>query len=611
MTKIWNVSAPAPREFIDQFPEYSKIILQLLYNRNIKTQKEIDEFLNSDYEADLHNPYLYKGMREAVFLIKESIDKKEKIIIYGDYDADGVSASAILYTIFKELGADFEVFIPDRYKEGYGLTLDRVNEFAQKNVKLIVTVDCGITNVTEVELANSLGMRVIIVDHHLPASTRLGEAGPQEILPPAAAVINARQKDDTYPFKWLCGGAMAFKVVQAILRIDSIGVDWDKARNIKIGFEKWLLDLVALCTITDMVPLLGENRTLVKYGFLVMAQTKRMGLRELMKISGLEPKLTKQASTGQLFSNIRSYDIGFIIGPRINSAGRLDHANTAFELLITDNIGEAETLARHLEETNFKRQEIVEHIVKEAEGKLLETYSPRWSNGEAGKDKLPKVIFEGSTEWPAGVVGIVASKLKDKYCRPVFIYSRETEKSRGSSRSINAFNLVEEMGNCRDLLVKFGGHALAAGFEIENENLDKFYECLLSRAENLKEEDLKPFLNIDSRMELEDVDWEFYDFLQKFEPFGKDNEKPVFLLENLKIKNLKWVGNGGNHLQLWLTDASVKPALKILRGVAFRFEDFKDKIKTGDVVNVVFELDVNEWNGNRELQLVIRDLKVL
>lgn len=581
----------APQEFIGCFPEFPKVVLQLLYNRNLKTQKEIDEFFNPDYEVDLHNPFLYKGMMEAVFCIKKAVDNKEKIIVYGDYDADGVSASVVLHTLFKELGADFEIYIPDRYTDGYGLTVKNIKEFAGQGVKLIITVDCGITNVSEVELANEMGMQVIITDHHLP----------KDILPPAYVVLDARQKDDNYPFKWLCGGALAFKLVQAVLKIDSIGESWDKIKNIKPGFEKWLLDVVALCTITDMVPLIGENRTLVKYGFLVMAQTRRLGLKELMKLAGLEPKLMKATSTGELFSNIGSYEVGFLIGPRVNSAGRLGHASTAFGLLIADNEKEAGSLAKHLENTNFERQRLVDIILKEIEERLLDTY----------KGILPNIIFEGSTEWPAGVVGIVAGRLTEKYSRPAFIYSRGEESSKGSSRSIKSFNLVEEMNKCADILKDFGGHALAAGFSVENKNLKKFQEQLLRQAEKLTEEDLKSTLNIDSQIEFNDVNWDIYDHLKNFEPFGKENDRPVFLMKNLKVKDLKWVGSSANHMQIWLTDANSDKFMKPLKGVAFRFEDFKDRIKIGNIADVVFEIDVNEWNGSRELQLMIKDLKII
>lgn len=603
MNKAWNISPEAPQEFINQFPEYPKIILQLLYNRGIKTQKDIDEFFNADYEQDLHNPYLHKGMLKAVARIKEAVDKKEKMIVYGDYDADGVSASVILYSLFKELSADFDVYIPDR-ADGYGLTKKSIKEFSKQEVKLIITVDCGITNIEEVKLANKAGIDVIITDHHLP----------QDELPPALAIVNAKQKDDNYPFKWLCGGALAFKLVQAILKAETVGIDWEKVKNIKPGFEKWLLDAVAICTITDMVPLIGENRTLAKYGFLVLAQTRRKGLKELMRTAGLEPKLTKISSSGELFSNIKSYEIGFILGPRINAAGRLKHANSAFELLISDNDEEVEILAKNLEEINFERQKLIEHIVKEIDERLAETY-----NG-----KLPNIIFEGSTEWINGILGIVANRVMDKYARPAFIYSKGEETSKGSSRSIKSFNLVEEMKKCSDLLMTFGGHAMAAGFTVANENLGKFQSRLLKQAEDFKEEDLKATLSIDSEIDYNDVNWDIYDYLKSFEPYGKENEKPKFVMKNLKVKNIKWVGNGENHMQIQLApDVIASPPAggettkqsqvlaKPLKGIAFRFGDFKNKIKAGDIADIVFEIDVNEWNENRELQLMIKDIKVI
>lgn len=584
--RIWNILPDAPKEFLTQFPEYPEIIAKLLYNRNIRTQKGIDEFFNPDYVADLHDPYLYKDMDNGVLCIKEAIDNKSKIAVYGDYDADGVSASVVLHAILKELGADFSVYIPDRYKDGYGLTEKSVKEFAGNGVRLIITVDCGITSIKEVALANQLGMKVVIVDHHIT----------KDELPPAFAVIDAKRSDETYPFKWLCGGAMAFKLTQAILNIDKIGVNWPKAKQIKEGFEKWLLDVVALCTITDMVPLVGENRTLAKYGFLVMAQTRRKGLRELMRVSGLEPKITKLASTGELFSNIGSYEAGFVIGPRINAAGRIDHANIAFDLLITEDDEEAKRLAIHLDETNLQRQKMIEVMVKEVEERLMEKY----------KGNLPKIIFEGSDKWPSGIVGIIAGKLTEKYSRPAFIYSVEDSKNKGSCRSIKSFNLVEVMKNCADFLIDYGGHVLAAGFTVSNENLEKFRNCLVDQAEKLTEDDLRSVLNIDAKMEFNDVGWEIYDYLKNFEPFGQENAKPKFLSENLIIKSMRWVGNGEKHAQIKLTSNS-----KELKGIAFNFGDFKDRIKEGNKADVVFEIDVNEWNGNRELQLMIRDIKIL
>lgn len=590
MRKIWNVLPQAPKEFLSLFPEFPEVVGQLLYNRNFKTQKEVDEFFNPDYEADIHDPYLYKDMDKGVLCIKEAVDKGDKIVVYGDYDADGVSASVILHTLLKEVGADFEVYIPDRYKDGYGLTKKSVQEFSEKGVRLIITVDCGITSLEEVDLANELGMKVVIVDHHIP----------KDQLPHAVAVIDAKRKDETYPFQWLCGGAMAFKVVQAILNIDKIGIEWDKAKQIKPGFEKWLLDMVALCTITDMVPLVGENRTLAKYGFLVMAQTKRKGLSQLMKTAGLEPKVTRLASTGELFSNIGSYEVGFVIGPRVNAAGRLAHANIAFDLLVTDDDEQAKTLATHLEETNLKRQMIIDEAIKEVEAMILEKY----------KDNLPKIIFEGSEKWPSGIVGVVAGRLVEKYSRPIFIYSIEDDKNKGSCRSIKSFNLVEAMKVCSDLLTDHGGHALAAGFTVSNENLEKFKNCLLGEAEKLTDEDLKSVLNIDAKITFDEVDWEMYDYLKDFEPYGQENIRPKFLLENLKIKKVKWVGNGEKHVQIQFQEDKAL-TMKALKGIAFNFEDFKDKIKEGDKADVVFEIDINEWNGNRELQLMVRDLKII
>jgi len=346
MRKQWKINKKPPMKFLEQFPEYSPLTLQLLWDRGLKTQKAIDEFFNPDYEEDLHNPFLMKGMKKAVSRIKKALKNKEKITIFGDYDADGVCGTAILSEILNSLGTNPGIFIPNRNKEGYGLNLNAVKKAAANGTNLIITIDCGVTDFEEIKLANKLKMEVIIFDHHEM----------QEKIPPALVIVDPRQKGEKYPFKELAATGVAFKLAQALLLKPKTR---NPKREIIKGWEKWLLDLVAIATVADLMPLIGENRTLVKYGLIVLAQTKRLGLQELMKKAGIRLKSNSRLP----FGNLEAHILGYIIGPRLNAAGRMGHANTAYELLVTKLKEEAENLARRLNEKNQERQKLTVRIV--------------------------------------------------------------------------------------------------------------------------------------------------------------------------------------------------------------------------------------------------------
>lgn len=576
---IWNFKPKAPEEFLRQFPEYPDFVLNLLWHREIKTQKEIDEFFNPDYEADLHNPFLMKGMEEAARRLEKAIADKEKIIIYGDYDTDGICASAILYETFKVLGVEnMDVYIPDRFKEGYGLNLGAIKEIAEGGAKVLITVDCGITDVSEVDFANSLGLEMIITDHHLVHGD----------LPKALVIVDARQEDDSYPFKWLAGAGVAFKLVQALLDHRRKAPQGGFAPP--AGWEKWLLDLVALATIADLPPLIGENRTLVKYGLIVLEKTRRLGLKELFNIAGLQEPV------------LDSWKVGFILTPRLNAAGRINHADISFRLLTTDSLPEAQDLARRLDGYNQERQKLVGGIVKEIKSNL--------DNLMAGGAELPKLIFEGSSQASAGTTGLVASKLTDEYHRPAMIYGSSNDNIRGTGRSIPTFNLVKAMEECAqthpDLLVEFGGHAMSAGFTVKKEKLAIFKNLLQEIARrDIKDEDLTPRMDIDSEIKPAVINWDFYDWMIKLEPFGKNNERPLFLMRGLEIVETRVVGNGGKHLKLKMKNADGKS----FNAIGFGLADFQKISQIGSKVDVVFELAVDEWNGSRELQLKVIDLK--
>lgn len=566
----WRLYPKISEDFIRQFPEYPTAVLQLLYNRGLKTQKQIDEFFNPDFDGDLHDPFLLKGMKEGVGLIEAAINKQKKIVVWGDYDVDGVCGSLILKSTLDILGAkSVTIYIPDRVKEGYGLNSEAIKNLSQGGTELIITVDCGISNFKEVKLAKKLGLEIIITDHHQVLKK----------LPEAKIIINPHQENDQYPFKYLAGAGVAYKLALALLNKFRIS----KLIPVHPGWEKWLLDLVALATVADKMVLVGENRTLVKYGLIVLGKTQRVGLKELINQSGL---------TSQ---EIDSGDIAFILAPRLNAAGRMDHADMACELLATESSEEAKWLSQRLCQLNQERQNIVNKIIKEIEGTL-------------GNDKI---IFTGGENWPGGILGIIAGKLCGKYYRPAIIFNQETDKSeiKGTSRSIVQFNMVEVLSQCAPLLLRFGGHPQAAGFSLQKENLNKFKECLFKQAKKLSDEDLIPALNVDLEIKPAELDWSIYEQIQPFAPFGDANPEPVWLMRNLKIKNIKIVGNGGQHLKMELQAFDPPVGGKSFKAIGFNFSSEMEKLKIGDSIDVVFEMIDNKWNGFRNLEMKIIDLK--
>lgn len=577
----WNIKPKAPAEFFRRFPEYPPLIAQLLYNRGLESQKQVDEFFNPDYEADLHDPCLLKGIKKAVNRIEQAINKKEKITVYGDFDADGVCAAVILFSVLKHFKAKKpDIYIPDREKENHGLNETAIRELAQKGTKLIITVDCASTDIKEVDLANSLGLEVIVTDHHQPNRT----------LPKAVAFINPWQKGDRYPFKELSGAGVAYKLASALLGKDN-------------SLKKWLLDLAALATVTDVMPIIGENRTLVRYGLGVLAQTRRVGLRELMKTAGVESKITRESRNGEApTTNLNVNTLGFVLGPRINAASRMDHANMAFHLLTTKDKNRAGKLAEQLNKKNTERQNLTLGIVKEIEGRLEEKM----------ETENPKIIFEGSPDWPVGLVGLIAAKITDRYCRPAVIYYENENFIHASCRSIPEFDLMESIKKTRRLLDDYGGHKRGAGFRAKKENLPLIKEMFEKMAEReLRDEDFTPTIEIDAELSLADIAWENYDQIQKFAPFGRANPEPRFLIKGLEIRGLRAVGNNNGHLKMDLVcfDHDSRTA-KNFKAIAFGSGHLDGVIKKGNLIDAVFELTLNEWNGTRDLEMKIIDLRI-
>ncbi|MBI2623912.1 single-stranded-DNA-specific exonuclease RecJ [Candidatus Parcubacteria bacterium] len=570
----------APVDFHARFPEYPRVIRDLLWQRGILNEGAVDEFFHPDYGEDLHDPFLLSGMARAIERISDAIGCGEKILVYGDYDADGVCASAILITVLRKCGADVEVYLPNRNSEGYGLTRERIEACVAEGVGLIITIDTGITFGEEVALAEAAGVNVVICDHHLPPP----------VLPRAYAIVDPKLPGDGYPFKHLAAAGVAFKVVQALMARGGFGL--------ANGSEKLLLDLVAVATIADVMPLLGENRTLVTAGLYILAHTTRPGLKALIEVSGITPKvLGGDYAAGQIpRTNLDADAVGFQLAPRLNAASRLDHANTSLELVMTADPSRAAEIAQKLDEKNRERQRIVDDIAAEIEV----TLDPA---------ALPKIIIAGNAEWQPGILGLVAGRLKDKFYRPAIIYQRGPKESRGSCRSIEAFNIVEAMRQCGDIFTQMGGHPRAAGFSIASDKLDELEVCLGRTAEAwLKPEDLAKPTEADVEISSSEFTWELADWVERLEPFGEGNPEPKLVMRNLDVVEARAVGANGKHLKLTLRPDS--DPRRFIKAIAFGQGNgsTSGQLAPGDRVDACFAVSVNEWNGSRELEMKVTAL---
>lgn len=567
MTK-WLINKPQEIPSSFSFPLHP-LIVQLLFSRGIATEKEVREFVAPNYETDLNDPFLFKDMKKVIQRLKQACDKNEKVVIYGDYDADGITASIIMKETFDKLGIDSYVYIPDKHIEGYGINVTAVDTFKEKKVSLIVTVDCGITNITEIKKANSLGIDVIITDHHhVPKN-----------VPPAYAIINPHSNDSEYPFRDLAGVGVAFKVVQAI---------YQKLINEKIEQTKWMLDLVAIGTIADCVPLIGENRLFAKFGLLVLAKTRRVGLKELFNVGRIIINENVLPDTRK---------VSFYVAPRINAAGRIKHANLAFDLVFEKNIAKARELALEIEDQNNQRQKMTDKITDEIKLLAQSLY----------KDK--KFIFAIGEHFPVGILGLVAGKIAQKFNKPTAIFQESEEICMGSFRSIPKLNIIETIEECKDLLVKFGGHAQAAGVSVKKENVEKFY-TKIDRIinEKLKDIDLSKEIEIDGETLAENINYDLVEDLEKLKPFGEANREPVFLIKNLTVKEKKIVGNGNKHIKLFLT---TNGSSNLFESICFNgYEKFID-ITEGSNVDILCNIQKDEWNGNKKIQLSLVDMKII
>ncbi|MBI5037099.1 MAG: single-stranded-DNA-specific exonuclease RecJ [Candidatus Kerfeldbacteria bacterium] len=564
MERIWQI-APAVSDTIrNSFPEIHPLVLQLLVNRGLSDQAEIDEFLNPDYGQDTHDPFLFRHMHRAIDRTMKAIEAGEKIVVHGDYDADGVCASAIMVSTLQALGADVSVYIPHRMSEGYGLNMNTVAELQKQKVCLVITVDCGISNAPEIAEAEKRGIDIIVTDHH--------EEPPS--LPTAFAIINPSVAADEYPFRALAGSGVAFKFAQALIKEDA-------GKKLKEGFEKWLLDLVALGTIADMVPLIGENRTLTKYGLIVLRKTRRLGIQALAQSARIN--LPSVDGTG----------VGFGLVPRLNAAGRIDHANTAYELLMTEDSDEAKQVAENLDKNNKERQRVTESMVQESKRQL----------GEVGD---ARILFAMGKDWSAGLVGLVAGRIMDQFDRPVIVMGERDGEIMGSGRSIPGFDITAALVKSSQYLDRYGGHASACGFTLKPGALEAFKSSMTALAgEALRLEDLTKRLVVDARAVLADINWELVSQLEGFEPCGQGNPTVRLLAEKLEVVDFQKVGAEGKHLRLQVVQSGVtKKVIAFGKGATWG-----NDLSIGEMVDIVFELSINEWNGSRELQLKLVDMR--
>lgn len=555
-------------------PNHRELLELLLKNRGID-EKDWDKFLNPSYVSGLHDPYKLKDMERAVVRIFEAIEAKEKIVIYSDYDCDGIPAAVIIHDFFKKIGYEnFSVYIPDRHDEGYGLNILAVDKFIEEGVNLIVTFDLGITAFDETIKAQSAGIDVIITDHHLP----------QGEIPNAFAVINPKQSGCEYPDKNLCGAGIAFKLVSALV------LKYGEYFKISDGWEKWLLDMAGIATLADQVPLLGENRVIAYYGLKVLQKTKRPGLIEIFN------------KTGVRMDKISEEDVTFTLAPRINAASRMSDPMDAFKALSSTNEIEAKAFADHLSSVNDKRKKTVAQIMKEA-------------NKTLNKREEKSVIVIGNPNWRVGLLGLVASKIVEQYKRPAFVWGSEgsdlpaqTGIIRGSCRSFGNINLVEIMTTLpENSLIDFGGHKGAGGFSISHTEIHFLEERLLKVFDGIKDtKEENEEINIDAKISIDDVNLENYNVIEKLAPYGEGNPKPLFLLEDIPISSIKEFGKDKNHLELSFLNSKTKP----IKAIAFfkTRNDFGRSLTEGERINLTATFEKSTFAGRTELRLRIVDI---
>ncbi len=546
--------------------EHGELLTTLLANRGIVTEKEREDFLNPNYERDLHDPFLLPDMEKAVERILRAVADGERIVLYTDYDTDGTPAGVILRDFFKKIGyANFKNYIPHRYYEGYGLNIDALKKFKEEGVTLIITADCGISDIAEVRYAEEEDINIILTDHHLPHAE----------LPPAYAVINPKRADNTYPFDGLCGAGVAFKLGTALItRGREKGVF-----DIKNGWEKWLLDMTAIATVCDRVPLLGENRALAHFGLKVLRKSPRAGIRAFCRALRIPQQFLSEE------------DIGFSIGPYINAASRMDAPIKAFEFLSAENEREAERLVRELGHLNDQRKGFVASIIKEIKHRFA-------------REEMRTVLVAGNPAWHPGLLGLAANTLMEQFARPVFLWGGgEVTILKGSCRSDGSVHIVELMRKAANLFADFGGHEFSGGFSVTREEVHKLPEALSLAYAEMEKKTCAASRVFEAKISIDEVHWDLYRMLERLAPFGEGNPKPLFLFENAEVVERVLFGKTKNHLRL------------VLRGErggrvsAIQFFADRNKhalaINTGETVSLLGHVERNTFGGKMELRVRI------
>lgn len=559
MNKKWQIFEPDKNKIEEIKSKYkvNQLLATILANRNILKEEDIRLFLNPT-RNDFYNPFLITDMDIAVNRIIKAIENKENITIYGDYDVDGITSITVLKSFLNDIGVETNTYIPNRLIEGYGLNKEAIDKISKKGCNLMITVDCGISAIEEIEYANSLGIETIITDHH--------EAGNE--IPKAIAVIDNKRKDSKYPFRELAGVGVVFKLIQAI------GI------TLKLKEESYLkyLDIVCIGTISDIVPLVDENRVIAKLGLLLVAQTKNIGLRSIINSSG--------------YNKIDSNTISFGVAPRINACGRMGKAEEALELFLSKDKNEVNELTNKLNEHNRKRQETEKTIFENAVEKIKEEHLDE-----------NKAIIVGGENWHHGVIGIVSSKITEMYFKPSILFSFEEDGTgKGSGRSIPGFDLHEALMKCSDTIEKFGGHSMAVGITVKKDNLEKFKKEFEQIATQSKIDEIIPIINIDAKVDLSDIDKEMVESLKQLEPFGEANKMPVFAFKNLKIDSIRALSEG-KHLKLTLKDNNY-----IINAIGFNIGYLANEYRIGDKIDVAGVLEINTFNGVDNLQINIKDI---
>lgn len=558
MQSVWNVKK-YDEELVKKISKENKIsnmAAKLLISRGIQAD-EIDNFLNGTMD-DIKDPFLIKDMEKLVNRVIEAIDKKEKICIYGDYDVDGITSITIMYKFLTKLGADVTYYLPDRLIEGYGVNNGALDEIKKKDVKLVITVDCGITAVEETEYAKSIGLDMCITDHHECA----------EILPDAIAIVNPKQKDDKSSFKLHAGVGVAFKCIMAI------------AKKYNLDKESYLkyLDIVAIGTISDIVSLVDENRIISKFGLEKMKQTNNVGLKALLNLLN--------------FTDIDSTMVSFGVAPRINACGRMGKAGVAVELLLEQDENKAEQIAKKLDMLNSKRQQVEKEIFEEALKEIEEK--------ELSKNSS---IVLYNPNWHNGVIGIVASRLVSIYYKPVILLTKEQGVIRGSGRCQVGASLYEILTECKDLLIQFGGHELAAGLSIKEDNIEKFKEKFENVVKEISNGICEQVIDIDTQITVKDLNLQLLKDIHMLKPYGQANKLPLFIYKGLKIDSIRTLKED-KHLKLTLRDGKF-----LLEGLAFSQGNRRDELRIGDKIDVVCNVELNSYNSPKTIQLVIQDFK--